>query len=74
MTRVRRMLFTALVPAVVLASAMAASAVGTPQDKVAICHVTGNGGTHQISVSGNALQAHLGHGDSLPDEYGDCLS
>ncbi len=72
MTRARRMLFTALVPAVVLVSAMAASAVGTPQDKVSVCHRTGNGGSHLITVSGNAVPAHMRHGDSLPDEYGDC--
>ncbi len=72
MSRARRMLFTALVPAMVLVSAMTASAVGTPQDKVSICHQTGNGGSHQINVSGNALEAHMRHGDTLPDEYGDC--
>jgi hypothetical protein len=72
MSRARRLLVTALVPAMVLVSVMTASAVGSPQDKVAICHQTGNGGSHLITVSGNALQAHLGHGDSLPDEYGDC--
>lgn len=72
MTRARRLLLTALVPAMVLVSVMTASAVGTPQDKVTICHVTGNGGSHQITVSGNALDAHMRHGDTLPDEYGDC--
>jgi hypothetical protein len=72
MTRARRVLLTALVPAIVLLSAVTASAVGTPQDKVTICHRTGNGSTHQITVSRNALPAHLRHGDTLPDEYGDC--
>jgi len=72
MTRARRMLLVAVVPAMVLVSAMTAAAVGTPQDKVTVCHVTGNGSVHAITVSGNAVPAHLAHGDSLTDEYGDC--
>ena len=38
--------------------------------KVDICHVTGNGKYVFINVSGNALPAHLAHGDSLPGENG----
>jgi len=72
MTRVRRLLLTALLPAMVLVAATAASAVGSPQGKVDVCHRTGNGSFHEINISGNALSAHLGHGDVLPDEYGDC--
>ena len=72
MAKVRRLLFTALVPGMVLVAATAASAVGQPQGKVDICHRTGNGSLHVINVSANALPAHLRHGDLLPDEYGDC--
>jgi hypothetical protein len=72
MTRVRRLLLTALAPAMVLVAATAASAVGSPQGKVDVCHRTGNGGVHEINISMNALPAHLRHGDVLPDEYGDC--
>ena len=72
MTRARRMLFTALVPAMVLVSAVTASAMGTPQEKVTVCHRTGDGGSHAITISGNALPAHMRHGDTLPDQYGDC--
>jgi hypothetical protein len=68
------LLLTAVVPAMVLVSAMTASAVGTPQEKATVCHVTGNGGVREITVSGNAVPAHLAHGDVLPDEYGDCLT
>jgi len=32
---------------------------------VTICHQTGNGGSHTITVNINALQAHLNHGDVL---------
>ena len=37
--------------------------------KVTICHRTGNGSSHTIVVSINALQAHLNHGDKV----GDCI-
>jgi hypothetical protein len=33
--------------------------------KVRVCHVEGNGGSHVIIVSENAVPAHLAHGDSL---------
>jgi hypothetical protein len=72
MARVRRLLFTALVPAMVLVAATTASAVGSPQGKVDVCHRTGNGSFHQINISMNALPAHLAHGDVETDEYGDC--
>lgn len=32
-------------------------------EKTEICHVTGDGGTHTITVSEKALPAHLAHGD-----------
>ena len=59
MTRIRRLLFTALLPAMVLVAATTASTVGKPQDKVDVCHRTGNGSFHMINISGNALPAHL---------------
>ncbi len=31
--------------------------------KVELCHKTGNGGFHPVTVSANALNAHLAHGD-----------
>ena len=40
-------------------------------NKVTICHSTGNGGFHPISVNQNALSAHLRHGDYIPDADGD---
>lgn len=41
-------------------------------DKVLICHKTGNGNSHVLEVSVNALSAHLGHGDVvLEDADGD---
>lgn len=72
MPKFRRMLVGALVPAMVLVAASAATAIGQPQGKVDVCHRTGNGSSHVINISGNALPAHLRHGDVLPDQYGDC--
>ena len=72
MPRVRRILFGALVPAVALVAAATATTTGKPNDKVDVCHITGNGAYHEINISLNALPAHLRHGDALTDEYGDC--
>jgi len=36
----------------------------TGAEKVDVCHVTGNGESHMISVSVNALPAHEAHGDT----------
>jgi hypothetical protein len=33
------------------------------QEKVEVCHVTGNGGSHTIDVAQPAVAAHLAHGD-----------
>ena len=72
MPKFRRRLVGALVPAMVLVAASAATAIGQPQGKVDVCHRTGTGSFHEINISGNALPAHLRHGDALPDAYGDC--
>lgn len=32
---------------------------------ITICHQTGNGGSHTITINYNALQAHLNHGDHI---------
>ena len=41
-----------------------ASAQEYQYDKVTICHRTGSGSSHEITVSRNALPAHLAHGDT----------
>ena len=73
MLKARRLLASALIPAMVLVAASTATAIGQPQGKVDVCHRTGNGSSHVINISMNALPAHLRHGDVLPDQYGDCL-
>ena len=50
---------------------LATAGAAPPQGKATICHVTGNH-VVEISVSNSAVPAHLAHGDTLPDEYGDC--
>ena len=35
-------------------------------DKVTVCHVTGTGAYHPITISKNAEPAHLAHGDARP--------
>ena len=41
---------------------------GSKASKVDVCHREGNGSYHLINVSGNALSAHLGHGDGQPGD------
>ena len=69
--RPTRALLALLAPVIVMiafaTSAMAAGHAG----KVDVCHWA-NHKYVEISVSANALPAHLGHGDVLTDEYGDC--
>lgn len=40
-------------------------------NKVMICHIDGQGLYHPLSISVNALPAHLAHGDYVPDADGD---
>jgi hypothetical protein len=40
---------------------------GKKADKVDVCHRTGNGTFILINVNGNALPAHLAHGDGVPE-------
>ena len=35
---------------------------------VDVCHTTGNGSFQLLNVNGNALSAHLAHGDGIPGE------
>lgn len=37
-------------------------------ERVGVCHVTGTGSYRLITVNGNAVAAHLGHGDGLPGD------
>src|SRR5262245_15519416 len=70
----RYLVVTIAVPALIL-SVFAVSAVfaGGPAGKSTICHAAAHKFV-QITVSNNAVPAHMAHGDVLPDEYGDCPS
>ncbi len=65
MTR-KLLLLIGVLAAFTLLIAGPAMAVRAP--KVDVCHRTGNGSYHLISVSRNALPAHLRHGDAQPGD------
>jgi len=71
-TTLRRLLLTMVFPAIMLVALATGAIAGGNNEKVTLCHLTGNGSFHQITVSVNAEPAHLRHGDVLPDDYGDC--
>jgi hypothetical protein len=66
-----RALLVLLAPVIVMI-AFSASALGAGHaGKVDVCHWASHKFV-EISVSLNALPAHLNHGDVEVDEYGDC--
>jgi hypothetical protein len=71
-TTLKRLFLTLLFPAILLVVLATGAIAGGNNEKVTLCHVTGNGSFHQITVSVHAMPAHLRHGDVLPDDYGDC--
>src|SRR5262245_54861678 len=56
----------AIVAVVSLAAPSTAAAQGNKAPKQPICHQTGEGGLQLINIDGNALPAHLAHGDQTP--------
>jgi len=73
-TTLRRLILTLIFPALLLVVLATGALAGEGNDKTTVCHRTGNGSFHQITVSVHAVPAHLQHGDVLTDEYGDCPS
>jgi hypothetical protein len=71
-TTLKRLFLTLVFPAILLVVLATGAIAGGNNQKVTLCHVTGNGSFHQITVSVHAMPAHLRHGDVLPDDYGDC--
>lgn len=71
-TTMRRLLLTLVFPALLLVVLATGAIAGGNNEKVTLCHLTGNGSFHQITVSVHAMPAHLRHGDVLPDDYGNC--
>lgn len=73
MTSFRRLLLSLALPALILAAfAVSSVAAGGPAGKATICHSAGGHKWVQITVSANALPAHMRHGDVAVDEYGAC--
>lgn len=50
------------------------SVLETRSDNITICHLDEYGVYHAIQINANALNAHLNHGDYLPDSDGDGFS
>jgi hypothetical protein len=72
MARARRLLITLLLPVIIILGIVAtAAAAGGPAGKVEVCHFASHKYV-EISISANALPAHMAHGDVLPDQYGSC--
>lgn len=68
----RRLIAMLVIPALVLVVfAVSSVAAGGPNAKVDVCHWA-NHKYVDISVSQNAVPAHMAHGDVMADEYGDC--
>ncbi len=44
-------------------------AIAAPPARMGVCHTSNTGELVMLNVSGNALSAHLGHGDVLPATY-----
>src|SRR5436309_6607064 len=42
-----------------------AGAQGNGQEKMDVCHQTGNGGEHTINIAAPAIPAHVAHGDTV---------
>lgn len=61
-------LLTAMMVAVGAVMAFSAFGAGAPAPKVDVCHINGNGVYNLINVSGNAVPAHLAHGDAFPGD------
>lgn len=71
MGRPIRALITVLLSFAVVIVFATSAAAGGHHSKVDICHWTGHTFV-EITVSEQAVPAHLRHGDVMPDEYGDC--
>ena len=73
MNLVRAVVTAVAIPILIVALFAVSTVLATPpQGKETLCHVTGNGSAHEITVATNAVPAHLAHGDTPLDEYGDC--
>ncbi len=72
MKSLRALIVTVFLPVLILVifAVSAVVAVG-PAGKTTLCHFASHKFV-EITVSNNALPAHLAHGDVPADQYGDC--
>lgn len=71
MTHARQVFLSIALPAIILLSLVASAAAAGHAGKSEICHFASHKYV-EISISNNALPAHLAHGDVMPDIYGNC--
>ena len=71
MRRLRSLSVALVIPVLVFSVFFVSAVLAAPADKVTVCHFA-NHKYVEITISRNALPAHLGHGDVMPDEYGNC--
>lgn len=72
MNRFRYLIALLLLPALILVIfAVSSVAAQGNAGKSTLCHAAAHKFV-EINVSNNAVEAHMRHGDVLPDEYGDC--
>ncbi len=72
MTTIRALVVGLVVPVLILSLFVVSTALARgPMDKETICHFAQHKYV-EITVNGNALPAHMAHGDVMTDEYGDC--
>lgn len=62
------LLVTVLAITIAMSTGFTAASSTAPEEKVQVCHKTGNGSFHLISISINAESAHVAHGDGQPGD------
>ena len=62
------LLVTVLGITIAMSTDFTAASTTVPEQKVQVCHKTGNGSFHLISISINAESAHIVHGDGQPGD------
>ena len=59
-----------LAPTAEYAASMTSKTAAAKAEKVDVCHINGTGNYQLLNINGNALPAHVRHGDVLPGEGG----
>lgn len=74
MHNLRRFFVATVIPAIIVTIFAVSSVAATGNaGKVALCHWA-NHKFVKVTVSMNAMPAHLRHGDAVTDEYGECAT